>query len=218
MQAIMETSFDVAYLCTVTLLGIWMVRHANQKQYLYFGIMAIILGCGDAFHLIPRAIALCTTGLEAHAASLGFGKLVTSITMTIFYVLLYYVWELRYQKKSRNLTIFVYVLAIIRILLCMFPQNDWFVYQAPLSWGIYRNIPFMIFGLLIIYLFYTEAGKQKDKAFGSMWIAILLSFAFYLPVVLFADQYPLIGILMIPKTLAYVWVVWMGFQECRRKL
>lgn len=27
-------------------------------------MQAVILGCGDAFHLVPRAIALCTTGLE----------------------------------------------------------------------------------------------------------------------------------------------------------
>lgn len=43
------------------------------------GIMAIILGAGDAFHLIPRAYALLTTGLEANAVALGIGKLITSI-------------------------------------------------------------------------------------------------------------------------------------------
>ncbi len=29
-----------------------------------FGIMAVLLGSGDAFHLVPREVALCTTGLE----------------------------------------------------------------------------------------------------------------------------------------------------------
>lgn len=49
--------------------------------------MSIILGFGDAFHLIPRVIALMTTGFFSdHAASLGFGKFVTSITMTIFFI------------------------------------------------------------------------------------------------------------------------------------
>ena len=49
-----------------------------------------------------------------------------------------------------------------------------------------------------------------------MWLAILLSFGFYIPVVLFADQYPLLGMLMIPKTLAYVWVVFMGYFDEKR--
>ena len=49
-----------------------------------------------------------------------------------------------------------------------------------------------------------------------MWLAITLSFAFYVPVVLWADVYPIIGTLMIPKTIAYVWVVWMGFSEMKK--
>ena len=51
--------------------------------------MAVTLGCGDAFHLVPRAVALCTTGLETYMEALGIGKLITSVTMTAFYVLLY---------------------------------------------------------------------------------------------------------------------------------
>jgi hypothetical protein len=41
-------------------------------------------------------------------------------------------------------------------------------------------------------------------------LAIVLSFGLYLPVVLFADQYPWIGALMMPKTCAYFWVLLMG--------
>lgn len=81
-----------------------------------------------------------------------------------------------------------------------------------MSWGIYRNIPFALLGLLIIVLFYTEAKKHSDKAFRFMWLTIVLSFAFYIPVVLFADAVPLIGMLMIPKTCAYVWTVAIGFH------
>lgn len=36
--------------------------------------MAVTLGAGDAFHLIPRAVALCTTGLDSFTAALGIGK------------------------------------------------------------------------------------------------------------------------------------------------
>ena len=48
-----------------------------------FGIMAVLLGSGDAFHLVPRAVALCTTGLENFTVQMGLGKWITSITMTI---------------------------------------------------------------------------------------------------------------------------------------
>ena len=102
MQAIVETLFDAAYLITVITLGIRMVTKSHgSRQYRLFGIMAIVLGVGDAFHLIPRAIALCTTGLENFTYALGIGKLITSVTMTIFYILLYYVWScLLYTSPS----------------------------------------------------------------------------------------------------------------------
>ena len=67
MQAIMETLFDIFYLTSVITLGILMAsRKQAQKQYRLFGIMAILLGFGDAFHLIPRAFALILGDLPKH--------------------------------------------------------------------------------------------------------------------------------------------------------
>lgn len=215
MQAIMETTFDVVYLITVVTLGIIMIMKNNgKKQYLLFGVMAVTLGVGDSFHLVPRAIALCTTGLENYTFALGIGKFITSITMTIFYILLYYVWRLRYKIEGKSgITLAIYLLSITRIILCLFPQNGWTSINAPLSWGIYRNIPFALLGILIIILFYKSAKENNDKSFRFMWLTIVLSFAFYIPVVLFADTIPLVGMLMIPKTCAYVWTVLIGFNS-----
>ena len=219
MQAIAETLFDAAYLVTVLTLGVRMVRLCRRGQYYLFGVMAIVLGAGDAFHLVPRALALCTTGLENFTAALGVGKLITSITMTIFYVLLYYVWRVRYRVQGRQgITAAVYLLSAARILLCLFPQNEWMCTNPPLSWGIYRNIPFALLGLLIIVLFYKSAGAHGDRAFRWMWLTIVLSFGFYIPVVLWADQIPMIGMLMIPKTCAYVWTVLIGYRAMEREL
>ena len=202
MQAVTETLFDTVYLISVITIGIVMIRRCKEeRQFRLFGCMAVVLGAGDAFHLVPRALALCTTGLEHYTAALGIGKLITSVTMTIFYVLLYYVWRLRYQVQGRKgLTAAVYGLAGLRILLCLLPQNQWLSAEAPLSWGIYRNIPFALLGLLVILLFYRSAKEQKDRAFRWMWLTIVLSFGFYIPVVLWADAVPMIGMLMIPKT------------------
>lgn len=218
MQAIMETAFDAVYLTTVITLGIIMVvKSPGNNKYFLFGLMAILLGAGDAFHLIPRAYALCTTGLDNFVVPLGIGKLVTSVTMTVFYVILYYVWRIRYQVQGRAwLTASLFGLAALRILLCLFPQNAWTSADAPLSWAIYRNIPFAIMGILIIVLFYIEAKKHQDTAYRFMWLTIVLSFAFYIPVVLWADDAPLIGMLMIPKTCAYVWTILIGFLDMRK--
>lgn len=217
MRAIAETLFDVVYLISVITIGILMIRGCKgERQFRLFGWMAVVLGVGDSFHLVPRALALCTTGLENYLVPLGIGKWITSITMTIFYVLLYDVWRLRYQmERQGGLTVSVYALAGGRILLCMMPQNQWLSDGTPLSWGIYRNIPFALLGLLVIVLFYRSAKEHGDRAFSWMWLTIVLSFVFYIPVVLWADAIPMIGMLMIPKTCAYVWTVLIGYFAMR---
>ena len=188
MQAIVETVFDAVYLVSVITIGILMICGCKgNHQFKLFGLMAVVLGAGDSFHLIPRALALCTTGFES------------------FTVLLYYVWRERYRVKGNNgLTAAIYGLAAVRVILCMMPQNQWLSAESPLSWGIYRNIPFALMGLLIIVLFYRSAKEHDDSAFRWMWMTIVLSFGFYIPVVLWANTVPMIGMLMIPKTCAYV--------------
>lgn len=215
MQAIFETLFDVVYLSTVITLGVLLLKGSKgRKQYLLYGIMAVTLGCGDAFHLVPRAIALCTTGLESYTAALGIGKLVTSITMTVFYVLLYYVWRARYEiKEKTGLTAAVWTLALARIALCLFPQNEWVSATPSLAWGIYRNIPFALLGALVVVLFYRSA--KEDRPFRWLWLTVVISFACYIPVVLFAESFSPVGMLMIPKTCAYVWTVLIGYRAMK---
>ena len=201
MQAIFETAFDIVYLVLVITLGIRMIRgNAGRRQYLLFGIMAVTLGCGDAFHLIPRAVALCTTGLENYTAALGIGKLIS-----------------RYEVTGRTgLTAAVWVLALVRIALCLMPQNAWTSAAAPLAWGIYRNIPFAILGGVIVVLFYRSARERQDRDFRHLWLTVVLSFACYIPVVLFADAVPMVGMLMVPKTCAYIWTVLIGYQAMKK--
>jgi len=131
------------------------------------------------------------------------------LTITI----LYYIFKNRYNIKNKMLDLCIWVLGIIRVILTALPQNQWTNEIQPLNWGIYRNIPFVIMGIIMIVLAYKYAKEYKDKSFKNMYLAIFLSFIFYIPVVLWGDVYPLIGMLMIPKTLMYVWIVTMGYKD-----
>ena len=133
--------------------------------------------------------------------------------MTIFYLILYFIFEMRYEKKSVPMRASVIALSVIRIALCFFPQNDW-TGEAPIIWGIYRNIPFAILGLIMVVLFFA---KRSDKIYKWMWLAILLSFLFYIPVVLWSEASPIIGMLMLPKTCMYMWIVVMGYRQAKLK-
>ena len=120
---------------------------------------------------------------------------------------------MRYTYDNKVLMYIMIGLTAIRIGLCLFPQNDW-TGESPVLWGIYRNIPFLIMGIIMIGLFFA---KRKDKAYSLMYLAITLSFLFYIPVVLWADANPVIGMFMLPKTCMYIWIVWMGYRESTRR-
>lgn len=219
MQAVFETIFDATYLVVVICAGFKLVTSAGDiKQFRLFGIMALVLGIGDTFHLVPRIIALNTLGIAAYPFALGIGKLITSLTMTLFYLLLYYVWRERYQiKQQKGLTFLVWFLVALRGLLVLLPQNEWLSSQPPLMWGIYRNIPFTLIGLLLLFLFYRCAYQKKDADFRYLWVTIALSFAFYLPVVVASETFPAIGILMVPKTCAYLWMIQIAYQAWKKE-
>ena len=49
-------------------------------------------------------------------------------------------------------------------------------------------------------------------AYYRMVAAILISFGCYLPVTLMSKKHPKVGLLMIPKTCAYIWMIAMGLE------
>lgn len=213
MRAIMESAFDIAYLVTAVVLGCMLLHRSKvRKNILLFGIMSLLLVFGDAFHLVPRIVGLNSPqGLEGYTAALGIGTLVTSVTMTVFYVIFYHFCLMTFDvEEKKPLTWIVWLMAIFRIVLCLFPQNQWIQSDAPVIWGIYRNIPFTVLGVIIAVLLF-QIRKQK-KSFRLAWLAVTLSFAFYIPVVLWADVSPLVGMLMLPKTICYVWLMVMGYR------
>ena len=125
---------------------------------------------------------------------------------------------MRYRiNDKKGVSIVVWALALARIVLCLMPQNAWASATPALSWGIYRNIPFAILGALIVVMYCRSAGKNHDGPFRNLWLTVVLSFACYIPVVLFADAVPAVGMLMIPKTCANVWTVLIGYKAMKRE-
>ena len=111
-----ESTFDILYLVFAITVGILiLIRSKNNKQRL-MGAACLVLGCGDAFHLVPRVLNYFID--SDYNAAIGIGKLVTSITMTLFYILLYYIY-LKFDgvKEKRPITLSVWLLSIIRIVL-----------------------------------------------------------------------------------------------------
>lgn len=209
MFRLMEAFFDIAYLGLVIALGLRLLLE-DQKSAKLFGLTALILGLGDAFHLIPRVISqLSLGGFAAHTALLSWGEFVTSITMSIFYLLFYFYYRGLSGDRDKRKASSVYALVLIRILLILLPQNGWGT-EGSYLFGLIRNIPFALLGLLLI----LWTGRQRSvPGLKHTSLLIAASFLFYLPVVVGARFIPLLGILMIPKTIAYVLLVAVGYRH-----
>ena len=165
---------------------------------------ALILGCGDAFHLIPRVMNYFSDA--DFTAALGIGKLITSISMTVFYFLLYKIWLGCYRMREKHsFTVLIWILVIIRIVLCLLPQNGWLENSTDLVWGTIRNIPFVLIGAAVCFLYFQK--RREYRVFRYLWLYILLSFLFYIPVAVGAGLLPMLGMLMLPKTICYIFMI-----------
>ena len=213
MPAIGESIFDILYLIFAIVSGITLLIKAKGRAVVaLFGLMTLLLGAGDSFHLIPRVLNYWIDG--DYTAALGIGKLITSVTMTVFYLLFEYARRKRYGITGQKFVLItVWLLSAVRIALCCFPQNGWTSAEPSLLWGIIRNIPFAILGVMTVVLWFRSA--KNDKPLKWSWLAVTLSFLFYLPVVLWAQAVPIIGMLMLPKTCMYIWMIVMFIKAER---
>lgn len=201
-----EAVFDILYLGTALILGaVLLFTSTDNLARMLAGIMAIILAFGDAFHLVPRIRVIFTGEEEKLRKALGFGKLITSITMAVFYLILWEIALLVFTVENASIwSVIIYILTAVRIILCLLPQNKWQERFPPVNFGIYRNIPFFITGLIVAFTYFIN---RSVDSLQMVWLAVTLSFLFYLPVVLWANKNRKIGMLMLPKSCAYIWIL-----------
>jgi hypothetical protein len=220
-----EIVFDVFYLATIwTLVGVMSYKLSGLSRSMFrlaqvFRAAFFFLVLGDTGLLGSRIIAYAAGGLEYSPAFLGgsihlagLGNLSTSITVTIFYLCFLELWRRRYD---RPFTLWYYVLvsaAVVRFIVMLFPQNHWEFHIAPVGYGIFRNIFLTIQGLGVAFLILYDARRTNDRLFLTFSILIFVSFFCMWPVVPFYPRFPLIGMMMIPKTVAYMAIAFIGHK------
>jgi hypothetical protein len=218
-----EILFNVAYLVTICILVIAMVRRQRNvslgdqpltRSFIWaFGL----LGLGDLGHVGFRVLAYALGDLSAtitlfgrEIGLVGLGALSTATTVTFFYALMLVVWHKRFKKPYGWLGALLFAAAAVRLVIMTFPQNQWNQTVPPWGWSMARNAPLVLQGLGVTYLILRDAARQRDRTFTRIGWMIIASFAVYTPVILFIQRAPMLGMLMIPKTVAYVAIAWVG--------
>lgn len=204
MYKIIEVYFDLFYLLLVMGFSIRLLLERGKRPRV-LAIMSFLLVIGDAFHLLPRIYGhLSAGGLEANRVYLSYGMMVTSFTMTIFYMIFYYYYKLSGGKTNRfrNLTLFLFF--ILRIIFLLLPANNWGG-VSPYYMSILRNVPFLIMGILLITWIYKDKNLSYMKNISYL---IAGSFFFYSLVIVFSEALPIFGAFMLPKTVCYILIVY----------
>ena len=223
--AAMEVAFNIAYLVAIWALVVMMItRHARMPAaggvlrrwfIIAFGLLAL----GDTGHVGFRVLGYASGNLEAVTVPgtgiglVGLGAFFTAFTVTLFYVCALFAWRERFAKPLGAFGAVLIVAAVVRLIVMLFPQNDWSSSVPPQPWSLYRNLPLMLLGLGVAYLVLRDATKASDRPFKWIGDMILVSYAFYTPVILFVQIVPVVGMLMIPKTLAYVAIAAIGYRS-----
>lgn len=205
---VMEAIFDAAYLIFDLIAAmLFFIFSQGKTLFILYGILTLTLCGGDAFHLVPRIIRAVRGTNDKIKRQLGIGLQVSSITMTVFYIILMYIWKYTFPelKIPVILEAVIWISAVVRIVICMFPQNNWCTEEGNIKLSIIRNAVFAITGIGVIIL-YIISGNTYGYHMTRMVAAIIISFGCYLPVTLFSKSKPKVGLLMIPKTCAYMWL------------
>jgi len=99
-----EIVFDILYLIIAIMIGFYLVITSKDDSLrLLSGLMAFILVGGDIFHLIPRIRVILSKEEIRFRRALGTGKLITSITMTVFYIIKNYIAKKIYYLRFQNI-------------------------------------------------------------------------------------------------------------------
>ena len=77
-----------------------------------------------------------------------------------------------------------------------------------------RNLPFIVIGGMIVYLYYRV--RKEDRSLGRLWLYTFLSFLFYIPVALFSSLLPMLGMLILPKTVCYILILVSFIRKQKR--
>jgi hypothetical protein len=184
-------------------------NHRTAQRYL---LAFILLALGDMFHVGFPVFISISGWLEVYYSIANVGALLTAITITIFYMIFVDIWRVYFSKEKNWVYYLLLTIGIIRLIIILIPQSRLENRTLPIEWNLIRNIPLLILGLTIAFLMYWDGNLKNDTHFKNISYSIFASFAFYLPVILFASRVPSLGMLMIPKSIAYLVMAWLGYR------
>lgn len=214
MHSIIKSSFYVIFLLLSLVVGIRMLLNSKDNKIVWiFGIILLLLGLGEGFHLVPRIIEIFTNDFENIEEFIDSGRFIASISIVFVYLMLLWFGKAYYKESiSKKHDLILYVLAGISVIFSLLFKTTNDTYLILL-----RNIPMIIIATTIIFHFKKQSFINEDKSLRFLWLALLAGLIFTIGFELLSPSNSLFIILMMPKTLMYIWVILMGYGLLKKE-
>ena len=217
LRTTVEIGFNVLYLIVIWAMVFIMMRRlpevssenypiANRFRWAF-----LLLALGDTGHVGFRVVAYALGGLEQNPLWVGLGALAAAITVTFFYLVMLDVWRARFDRKYGWFEYLLIASIPVRFIVMALPGNQWGNTVPPEFWGPFRNIFLIILGVGVLFLILRDSIRAKDRLFRWIAYCIFFSYLFYTPVIFLVRDYPMLGMLMIPKTIMYVAIAFLAY-------
>lgn len=216
-----EAVFNTIYITIVVILAAKMflrLDRVEMRSRRAAGCMAAafaLLILGDFLHLLFRMIGFARGTMDITGPLglnlVGLGSLATYITLTLFYIVMLYAWQSRFQKPFGITGALLLSAACIRLLFIVVSGNQW---SSPLPvqpWFTYRTIPFIIQQGGTGLLFLVSGLKARDTCFTLIGMMMITACLAFVPFTLFIHRYPVVGMLMVPITITYIIMAYTAY-------
>ena len=131
------------------------------------------------------------------------GKIISSIVITLFYLFLWSLGSIIFVSNISLLyTLLVYILAIIRILLCFVSSKN-----NSVGWDVVKNIPFVLLVFVVGFLFFYYRNVIFSLVYA--WVAIYFSLIFSIVIIFLSSKTERVGFWVILRNLSFIWLISM---------
>ncbi len=204
-----EPLLYVGFLAFLLIVGIWVWNQKGTGARILSGAVFTLLA-GEAYRLVPRIVASVTPKSPLPDAT-GYAGLVSYLTMGGVLLFLELYRQQRYGRtetgKGLRRENLIPVLFGLMVAVSFVRFNGWMDGEASVFWVAVRNLLLAAMGVLEIVLWLPAS--REERCFRHLPAAIALILVFYLPYALLEMQVPELSVLMIPRTAALIWLVWM---------
>lgn len=214
MHSVIKSSFYILFITISFLAGTTMlVKSKGDKRIKIFGTLVLFLGAGESFHLIPRIIEIFTNNSDILESYINTGRFIASISIIFVYLFLFWFWKVFYKETySKRVDVILLFLSFIGVILSVvFKSSD------EILLIMLRNLPTLLIVFIIVYYYKKVVSKKSDNPFKLVWLLVLLGTLFAIGFELLSNNFSFFIILMMPKTLVYIWLVLLGYIAYKKE-